>query len=261
MCGNGVPTVPVLGARPGDLVGTPVTPLSGPRRLLELGGMKPLSQYRAVLFDLDGTLVDDSNNSALGCVRWAAEVGVVSDPERWVAIESKWFRAFERGEVSYLGQRYMRVREYLGDPSLSDERCAELFERFVEHYLAACVAYPDAHPALLQALDTGVPVGIVTNGGGQLQTRKMQTAWLWSDSLLMFGAQELGVAKPQPAIYRAVQQHLGVEDPADLVLIGDNLVNDFLAPKEAGWAAVLVDRHGRHGEYPAIGSLAELVWF
>lgn len=221
--------------------------------------MKPLSEYAAILFDLDGTLVDDSQNSRIACAQWAAEIGVPAEPERWVAIEQKWFAAYERGEVTHTGQRYARMREYLRDDSLSEDQCLALLDKFLVHYLAASTAYPDAHEALLRALETGRQVGILTNGATNLQTKKMQAARLWSDSLTMFAAKELGVPKPNPAVYQRVQEALGMS-PGEIILIGDHPVNDFLAAQEAGWSAILLDRHGHHPQHPSIASLAQLPW-
>lgn len=54
---------------------------------------------------------------------------------------------------------------------------------------------------------------------------------------------EVGVAKPDPAIYAAVCDALGCR-PRDVLFIGDSRRADFEGPQNYGMHARLIDRRG-----------------
>ncbi|MCQ9370432.1 HAD family hydrolase [Corynebacterium sp. 35RC1] len=197
----------------------------------------------AILFDLDDTLIDSAHAAHAGAIAWHQEIGApgTPNPERWRSIEIAWYKRFERGETTYLGQRIGRVREYLNAPDLPEEEALELLQRFYPHYLAATTAFPDAPSALERARHTGATVGIFTNGGFEMQFSKMEHAGIAHPWLKVFAAVELGHPKPQPQAYTKVAQLLGT---SNITMVGDNLENDVLAPLQAGWQAVYLQRPG-----------------
>lgn len=221
--------------------------------------MKPLSYYQTILFDLDGTLLEETTASSIALEKWSNDIGEPVDVQRWLDIEHQWFLAYERGETTHEGQRYGRIREYLRRPELTDDEARELMEQFFVYYIAASKAYPDAHAALTMALGSSAKVGILTNGAAELQSSKMRAAKLWDDRLVMLAAKELGVVKPNPECYDLVLQL--VDGP--VIMIGDNLINDVTAPIAAGMDAIYLNRHGTptaNTDFPVISSLDELIW-
>ena len=57
----------------------------------------------------------------------------------------------------------------------------------------------------------------------------------------VFVSSELGVRKPSPDFFRAIEQRLNLH-PNQLLLIGDDWHSDYLAAKAAGWQAQFIDR-------------------
>ncbi|MDO5669280.1 MAG: HAD family hydrolase [Corynebacterium sp.] len=211
-----------------------------------------------VLFDLDGTLVDHDHAARLGVNAWAATLGLQGDQwARWADIERRWFRAFEEGRVSHLGQRVERCREFIGRPELSDEQALAMYEDYLAVYRANWRAFPDALPSLRQALGRGLKVGIFTNGAEEMQRAKLERTGLWLKGMIMCATVELGAPKPQPESYRAALRTIGTTAKRTL-MIGDSLPNDVDGARRAGLHAIHVDRTGKSAA--SISSLDEIKW-
>ena len=224
--------------------------------------MKPLRTYEAILFDLDGTLLEETTASVIALEKWAEELSVPADPDRWLTIESRWFLAYERGETTHIGQRHGRIRDYLNQPELTDSQADRLMKQFYVHYVAATSAYPDAQPALAAALRSPAKVGILTNDAAELQTAKMRVANLWDDRIIMLAAKELGAVKPNRECYDLALDILNVAG-STTILIGDNIINDVTAAITAGLDAIYLNRHNapvETADFPVIQSLNQLVW-
>jgi putative hydrolase of the HAD superfamily len=70
---------------------------------------------------------------------------------------------------------------------------------------------------------------------------------------------EVGVAKPDPQIFRAALDRMGL-DPSQAWYVGDSVFHDVLGAQAASMArAVLVDPYQLGpGDLPSVGSVAEL---
>jgi putative hydrolase of the HAD superfamily len=98
---------------------------------------------------------------------------------------------------------------------------------------------------LLEALGTlskSFKLGIITNGGGDIQRWKFQAAGLAQvipPARVIISA-EVGTAKPDPAIFHLACRALG-EVSANCLFIGDDRENDYNGAKGAGMRACMVD--------------------
>jgi putative hydrolase of the HAD superfamily len=71
----------------------------------------------------------------------------------------------------------------------------------------------------------------------------------------------VGVEKPDPGIYRIALGHAGIE-PQRALHVGDDREMDFLAAREVGLNALLLDRDGRYGPQPfRITSLKDVLTY
>lgn len=116
--------------------------------------------------------------------------------------------------------------------------------------------YPDTVPAL-EILATRYRLGVITNGNSYPHPLGLHR--FFTEVLL---STDVGVAKPDPAIYRLAGCRVGYPSE-ELVMVGDSQVDDIDAATAAGWRAVRLDRDSRTTESattdsPVIGSLTEL---
>jgi FMN phosphatase YigB (HAD superfamily) len=122
--------------------------------------------------------------------------------------------------------------------------------------------------ACLASLSGRVPVCVATNAAQS--TREMIEGALdrvdlarYIDRIFCFT--EIGVEKNRPEFWLAVSEALGLP-PAEILMLGDSLEHDVLAPRAAGIQAAWFNTGGRHrepstpvAEVTALASFAELV--
>jgi HAD superfamily hydrolase (TIGR01509 family) len=111
----------------------------------------------------------------------------------------------------------------------------------------AVIPYDDVVPGLLR-LKGRVLVGSISNGNADLRTIGLSQHFKVS-----VAAHELGVAKPDTAIFLAACKELGVA-PEDAVYVGDDVLLDVQGAQRAGLRAVWMNRTGstRHLEHEVV---------
>jgi HAD superfamily hydrolase (TIGR01549 family) len=219
---------------------------------------------RAVLFDLDDTLIDHQHASR------AAMVGV---RERFPAFrhltldelgaEHQRILDLLHHEVA-LGQRtiadaridrYRRLFAFAGDAGKHARAAAELHRRI---YQASRRRVPGALE-LLHALHGRVKIAVVTNNTTEEQTEKLDKFGLAPLVDALVTSEAIGVAKPDARIFVAALLRVECE-PADAVMIGDSWAHDVIGATAIGMAAVWLNRNGAPHPDPGLApQIAELL--
>ncbi|MFI9485516.1 HAD family hydrolase [Promicromonospora sp. NPDC052451] len=206
---------------------------------------------KAVLFDLDDTLVDQEGASRAALLDWLPELGLdLDDPEEqvaaWHAVSEEVYARYQRREITFLEQRRSRVREFLGADTTDDE-ADELFSGYLTRYERAWRAFDDAVPALRTVRDAGLVVALLTNGDATHQGRKLDRTGLAEHLDVVVASDDLPAGKPDPRAYAATCEILGLA-PGDVLMVGNDVEKDFQGALDAGLGAVLLDRADRHPE-------------
>ena len=194
-------------------------------------------RFRAVIFDLYWTLLyEDETGLSEKAEEVAAKVGVTS--EAWHKAWHGTLQASWRGELSLLG----RVREALKvagaaeyDGALAEELAGLMGARSTPRL------YPDVRESLAKVKEMGFPLGLVSN------IASYRAGWLKEIELTPFFdtmalSCELGVTKPERAIYMAAVEGLGVK-PEECVFV-DDVPPYVQAARKLGMATVRINRFG-----------------
>jgi len=136
-------------------------------------------------------------------------------------------------------------RQVLADLGHQDDgmRVAEaLFAAFSDP--AGYRLFDDVRPALDALAGRGVTLGVVSNFEPWLEdVLALQGIDRLFATVAISG--KLGVAKPDPEIFRVALKEAGAE-PEATVHVGDQPVNDVAAARAVGITPVLIDRFARH---------------
>jgi phosphoglycolate phosphatase len=182
---------------------------------------------KAVLFDLDGTLLDSAPDlvATLNHLRSSRGLAAMPVPE---------LRHFvSRGAPGLIKA---------GMPPSDEATFQRSREAFLQHY--AENSFIETRPfdgveALLAELqNAGIPWGIVTNKAEYLTFPIVERVGWMSQASVVICGDSVEFSKPHPAPVLAACQRLGV-DPAQTLMVGDD-IRDVEAGKRAGCHTALV---------------------
>ncbi len=179
----------------------------------------------AVLFDLDGTLLDTMGDLANSVNRLRSRRGLPSLSDRAVA--------------GFVGDGPLTLMERVL-PGLSRPELEAAEEEFLDDYLAHCTERTQPYPGIPEALDglAGIPLGIVTNKPRN-QTMRLVDSLGWRARFgAILASDDLERIKPDPLPIRTALERLGAE-ASGAWMIGDS-TNDVEAGKAAGVRTILV---------------------
>ncbi len=209
----------------------------------------------AVVFDLDGTLIDSAGDiaDALNTALRQSGLEPFSDAE---------VRLMVGGGARVLVERVLNVRELSGDAALAQR----LYANFMEVYQTASVArttvYDNGRELLGELRRQGIKLAICTNKPAGITEDVLAKLDLRGSFEVVVGGTDSRPKKPHPAMLLAALSALGV-DPDYAVMIGDSAA-DVGAARAANVPVVVVS-HG-YSPTPAnelgadlvIGSLADV---
>jgi putative hydrolase of the HAD superfamily len=208
---------------------------------------------RAVVFDVDGTLVDHQGAQRAGLEKLysmleeAQRVSVNEFVAIWQREANRYWELYQEGKITFIQQRLLRVKavfDSLGEWA-TDERAMIVFRMYLAEYEGSWKLYDDVLPCL-DSLG-GYRLAVISNGDSSQQRRKLERIGIASrfDSVVISG--DLSVYKPDSEIFERSLQELSVS-PEEAVYIGDDLESDALGAKGVGMRAIWLAREGYAGD-------------
>ncbi len=201
----------------------------------------PRMALRAVLIDLDGTLIDTAPDLAAAANRMRAEFDLPALPVARIA--------------SFVGRGAEKLvhRALTDDPDgcVSGERFDRGRDAFFRHYHTVngrfAAVFEGVPRALEQLRSAGLKLGCVTNKPREFTLPLLETVGLASSFDAVVAGDDVQEKKPHPELLLAACDRLQVA-PAATVMIGDS-INDVLAARAAGMRVVLVETGYNEGEH------------
>lgn len=213
-----------------------------------------MNKPRAILFDLDDTIVADD---------------AVYEKAWQRVFEKPVFQAYEfdipklRSIIKQTGEWYYSDSEHLmwarqdlrtarrevvsislsslgiDDPELA----CKLADSYGAEKEKAIFVYPGAIETIRHFKNHGILLALVTNGSSEFQRRKIERFGLtpYFDYILIEG--EFGIGKPDERFFKHALDQLEV-DPSEAWMVGDRLEHDIGGATSAGIYAIWVDWRG-----------------
>lgn len=230
---------------------------------------------RALLLDLDDTILDDSSLVYQcwrdACADHAAQLGSLDEAALVDAIQttSRWYwgdaERHRTGRLELAEARRHVVRLALVELGIEDARLADAIGDAYSHRRdVGMEPLPEAIDTVRWLRESGRRLALLTNGGGPAQRKKIVRFGLAElfDVILIEG--ELGFGKPDTRVYHRALSALNAS-ASEAWMVGDNLDFDVGAPQKLGIGGVWIDVRGRGvpedaGVWPdhVVRSLSEL---
>jgi putative hydrolase of the HAD superfamily len=205
---------------------------------------------KAVFFDLDDTLCD---------YRGAVELALQATVEFLVgkyphlqpeAIESEYMAIYNRDVKAYWTSRWLLkgprygarvIYQLLHAAKIDDRETAAQAARIYEETNYANLRLFDESEGVLRALKGKLPLGLLTNGPGDVQRKELSVLGIAGYFDHIFVAGEVGVSKPETVMFEKAARAVGAE-PGEIAFVGDSQTRDLIGGKKAGFIVVWVNR-------------------
>jgi putative hydrolase of the HAD superfamily len=198
---------------------------------------------RAILFDAGNTLVFLDYPRMAGAVSRA--LGLPLQGADLAAAAPAAARAMEAGRATdrQRADAYLSALFTLAGvpPERLDEVRAVLVQVHAERHLWSSVA-PGTRAALDRLRGARFRLGIVSNSDGRVEAA-LEAADIRDCFEVIVDSALVGVEKPEPAIFHAALDALGVS-PADALYVGDLYEVDIVGARAAGMDAILLSAGG-----------------
>lgn len=187
---------------------------------------------QALLFDLDGTLL----NREMSLVRFIADqhLRLIAPISNCPAdVYQTLFIEWDQRGLVWKDRVYQQLVAHF-QLDVSPEM---LLDDYLTGFAKTSVLFPGTI-SLLESLSSSYRLGLITNGRSDLQRSVIEAHGLqhFFDPILI--SEEVGLSKPEPALFLRPVQAFGLE-PEQVLFIGDHPLHDVAAAKAVGMPALL----------------------
>jgi putative hydrolase of the HAD superfamily len=221
-----------------------------------MAGMIERGEFDAILFDAGGVLLlpsPEGTGALLQPFGGSTQEAVLTRAHFSAAHAMDHARADgTTADWAAYHRAYVRAA---GVPAVRVDEAIEVFAARFGHYLWTHPVV-GASEVLACLVERGVPIGIVSNAGGQVAGDLARLGICGTDTpgaprvVCVVDSHLVGVAKPDPAIFRTALDALGLPPSPRIAYVGDTVFYDVRASSSAGLTPLLHDPHGFHRAHP-----------
>jgi phosphoglycolate phosphatase len=197
------------------------------------------SDVRALIFDLDGTLIDSKLDLALAVNAALAEMGRGPLPHEQI--------------FSYVGQGAPSlIARALGDGA-TEEDCLRGLEFFIKYYSVHKLDNTVLYPGVRETLDAlaGMPMAVLTNKPVGASRGILNGLGLSRHFRFVYGGNSFERKKPDPMGVEIILREFGAS-PAQSMVVGDSEIDVQTGRNAGSWVCGVTYGFGSHrlAEYP-----------
>ena len=191
---------------------------------------------RAVIFDLDNTLVDFMKMKEL-CIQAAVTAMIDAGlPLGKDKANTKLFAIYDREGIEYQQIFDRFLEEELGTVDYKIQAAG--IHAYRRQRSAALVAYPHVHATLIELIKRGIKLGVVSDAPRPQAWLRLVQLYLHHlfDHVVTFD--DTGIKKPDPKPFLACLEKLAIK-PSEGLMVGDWAERDVAGAKAVGMKTVL----------------------
>jgi phosphoglycolate phosphatase len=209
------------------------------------------SEVRALIFDLDGTLIDSATDLALSVNATLAELGRPALPHEQI--------------FSFVGNGAPALIARALGSAASEQDCMLGLEFFIKYYSAHNLDNTTLYPGVRETLDAlkGMPMAVYTNKPVRVSRSIVQGLGLSDHFRFVYGGNSFQRKKPDPMGVDSILREFGAA-PTQVMFVGDSEVDVQTARNSGTWICGVTYGFGSHrfADYPPdiiVDNLTELL--
>ncbi|MFK4427341.1 MULTISPECIES: HAD family hydrolase [Bacillus] len=184
---------------------------------------------RAILFDLDGTLLDR---------RQSLEQFIRDQYNRFafhlINIEKfeycSRFLELDNNGYTWKDKVYSTLLCEYNITTLTQE---QLLHDYITNFQHHCISFQNMHELLQQLTQQNIKIGIITNGFTDFQMNNLRALNIHTYTNTILVSEAEGIKKPHPEIFERALQKLNVK-AEECLYVGDHPENDVLGSEQVG---------------------------
>lgn len=185
--------------------------------------------YQLLIFDADGTLFDYDRAESHALKSAFDQLDIPFDEATYLPLyrdvnAALWAR-FERGEVTPIEIRTRRFADLKQQLNL-DFEVQIMCDTYLSHLAQSRFLIADAD-TIVRNLAADYTLVLMTNGLSDVQRSRLDGSPITPHFDGIVISEEIGVSKPDPAIFEHAFEQIGHSDKASALMIGDGLSSDI----------------------------------
>lgn len=188
-------------------------------------------KYFWIFFDADETLFSFNSFAGLQKLFLQYQIDFTSqDYDEFQRVNKPLWVQYQNGEIS---ARQLQITRFANWAA----KLQESPETLNSNYLIAMSDVCKPLEGVIETLDILVKrakLGIITNGFTELQQIRLEKNGLSDYFQFVTVSEQLGIAKPNPQIFQYSLDKMNIQDPKQVLMVGDSLESDILGGKNAG---------------------------
>lgn len=206
-----------------------------------------MSKYKTLIFDLDNTLINDSESKKYAFTKVLNELGILFNDaifSKWEIFDTAHWNAWHSGKMvipssiktiedkkTYL--RSVRFINFFKDLNLDFKKAISLNDLYCSMLGVNIVEIENARK-LLEELYINYEIVIATNGPKEAAISKLEKANLKPYISKIICSEDIGFSKPMSEFFDFLYSKILNKDKTTMLLIGDSLTTDILGGMNNG---------------------------
>ena len=203
-------------------------------------------KYDAIIFDIDGTLIDYDLSQYLTLIKLLESLSWKSNTkpsikeafQLWSKEKLEIYNRPDSNDIGFYEQQKIILENFLAHYGIITNS-TKLSKNLIEDYKSSWRLYPDVLECLFQYED--IPMHIISNGNSEFQRLKLTNTGIdkYFDEILISG--DIGIKKPDIRIFQTLSEKINVNTDK-LIYIGDRIEVDAKASSDAGMLGIWINR-------------------
>ena len=193
-------------------------------------------KYKLLIFDADDTLFDFKKSERVAFGKTMQAFGFDYEEKHHLPLYDKINRdIWKELEAGAITQKELKIKRFrrLAAHLKSDMDVSAFAACYTKCLSNASYLFEDAYD-LVKELHPLYHLVLITNGLTDVQNKRIRQSVIAPFFKEITISEEIGVSKPDPAIFNHALRHFSTVDPSHMLMIGDNLHSDILGGKKMG---------------------------